>query len=132
MLTPMSELPELPKTVLSYWPIHAYTLTQIVLTIGIFIVTLTVAGPAFPLIIIALVPTRLLLMNKFWNRETLRYVDAWACREGTPEGDEDRKIMEKARIERENRDSNWVGPARDADVEQGMAGSNPERCSKQE
>ena len=28
-------------------------------------------------------------MNKIWNRETLRFVDAWACRDGTPEDDED-------------------------------------------
>lgn len=52
--------------------------------------TLTKGAPAFPLIIIALVPTRLLLMKKLWSRETLRFVDAWACREGTPEDDEDR------------------------------------------
>ena len=56
----------------------------------IFIVTLTKGAPAFPVIIIALVPTRLLLMKKLWSRETLRFVDAWACREGTPEDDEDR------------------------------------------
>ncbi|KAJ9639539.1 hypothetical protein H2199_006574 [Coniosporium tulheliwenetii] len=43
-------------------------LTQIVVTTGIFIMTLTVAGPAFPIIIIALVPVRLLLMNRVWNR----------------------------------------------------------------
>lgn len=54
----------------------------------IFIVTLTKGAPAFPVIIIALVPIRLLLMNKLWNRETLRFVDAWACRDGTPEDDE--------------------------------------------
>ena len=61
------------------------------LTVGIFIVTLTKGAPAFPIIIIALVPARLLLMNKLWDRETLRFVDAWACRDGTPEADEDRK-----------------------------------------
>ena len=77
-----------------YLPIHAYTATQIILTVGIFAMTLTVAGPAFPIIIIALVPARLLLMNKIWSRETLRYVDAWACREGTPEDEEDRKVNE--------------------------------------
>ncbi|KAL1305883.1 hypothetical protein AAFC00_004030 [Neodothiora populina] len=99
MLTPPSELPKLPKTVASYWPIHAYTLTQIVLTAGVFIVTLTVAGPAFPVIIILLVPVRLFVLNKIWNRETLRYVDSWACRDGTPEGTEDEKMMEKARLE---------------------------------
>lgn len=58
---------------------------QIVVTIIIFIVTLTKGAPAFPLIIIALVPIRLLLMNKIWDRETLRFVDAWACRDGTPD-----------------------------------------------
>ncbi|MCJ1238741.1 hypothetical protein MMC14_006732, partial [Varicellaria rhodocarpa] len=36
-------------------------------------------------IIIALVPTRLLLMNRLWPKETLSFVDAWACRKGTPE-----------------------------------------------
>ncbi|GAB7348769.1 hypothetical protein MBLNU459_g7498t1 [Dothideomycetes sp. NU459] len=94
-LTPPSELPELPKTVPSYWPVHAYTLTQVVVTVAIFVVTLTVAGPAFPLIIIACVPVRLLLMNKIWDRETLRFVDAWACRDGTPEADEDRRLVRR-------------------------------------
>lgn len=58
---------------------------------GIFVITLTKAGPAFPIIIIALVPVRLQLMNKLWSRDVLRYVDAWACRDGTPENDEDRR-----------------------------------------
>ena len=57
----------------------------------IFAITLTKAGPVFPVIIILLVPVRLLVMNRIWNREVLRYVDAWACRDGTPEDDEDRK-----------------------------------------
>ncbi|KAF2218730.1 HCO3 transporter family-domain-containing protein [Elsinoe ampelina] len=74
-----------------YAPIHLYTLVQILLTVGIFIMTLTVAGPAFPVVIIALVPVRLTWMRRFWDRELLRYVDGWACREGTPEGDEDRR-----------------------------------------
>lgn len=78
-------------TLKSYFPIHLYTLTQIILTVIIFIVTLTVAGPAFPIIILALVPIRLCLMNRIWNREVLRYVDAWACREGTVEDEEDRR-----------------------------------------
>jgi hypothetical protein len=30
-------------------------------------------------------------MSKFWNRETLRFVDKWACKDGTPEDDEDRR-----------------------------------------
>ncbi|KAF1991078.1 hypothetical protein K402DRAFT_389282 [Aulographum hederae CBS 113979] len=91
LLTPPSELPKLPPAIKSYIPIHIYTLVQIVVTTIIFIVTLTVAGPAFPIIIIALVPVRLLLMNRLWDREVLRYVDAWACRDGTPEDDEDKK-----------------------------------------
>lgn len=85
LLTPPSELPPLPTGVKSYWPIHAYTVFEIAITVVVFIVTRTVAGPAFPVIIIALVPFRLLLMNKIWSRETLRHVDRWACREGTPE-----------------------------------------------
>ncbi|KAI5276732.1 hypothetical protein E4T47_00496 [Aureobasidium subglaciale] len=118
ILTPPSELPALPKTISSYWPIHAYTLTQIVLTSIIFIVTLTIAGPAFPVLIIMLVPARLFLMNKIWNRETLRFVDAWACRDGTPEGDEDGKKMQRARLEQENADF----PVRRDDVEAGSRG----------
>ena len=30
-------------------------------------------------------------MKRWWPREVLRFVDAWACREGTPEDDEDAK-----------------------------------------
>ena len=89
MLTPPSELPKLPKTVKSYLGVHLYTVVQSIVTVVIFVVTLTRGAPAFPVIIIALVPVRLLLMNKLWNRETLRFVDAWACRDGTPEDDED-------------------------------------------
>lgn len=63
----------------------------------IFIVTLTRGAPAFPVLIVALVPFRLLVMNRWWPREVLRFVDAWACREGTPEDDEDAE--EKAREE---------------------------------
>jgi hypothetical protein len=60
-----------------------------VITVIIFILTLTRGAPAFPVLIIALVPFRLLLMKRWWPREVLRFVDAWACREGTPEDDED-------------------------------------------
>lgn len=31
-------------------------------------------------------------MKRWWPREVLRFVDAWACREGTPEDDEDEKV----------------------------------------
>ena len=71
-----------------YLGIHLYTVMQIFITAVIFVVTLTKGAPAFPIIIIILVPVRLLLLNKMWNRETLRYVDTWACRDGGPE-DED-------------------------------------------
>lgn len=90
LLTPPSELPKLPNSVKRYLGIHAYTAVQITITVIIFIVTLTKGAPAFPLIIIALVPIRLLLMNKIWDRATLRFIDAWACKDGTPEDDEDR------------------------------------------
>ncbi|KAK7420663.1 hypothetical protein QQX98_002658 [Neonectria punicea] len=84
LLTPPSELPGLPWGA-TWLGVHTYTITQIVLTGIVFGVTLTVAAPAFPLIIIALVPVRLSLMNRVWGHETLRFVDGWACREGKPE-----------------------------------------------
>lgn len=89
MLTPPSELPPLPKGVKGYRGIHGYTAVQIIVTVIIFIVTLTKGAPVFPVIIIALVPVRLLWMNRIWNKETLRFVDAWACRPGTPEDNKD-------------------------------------------
>jgi hypothetical protein len=78
-----------------YLGIHIYTAVQIVVTVVIFVVTLTKGAPAFPLIIIALVPLRLLLMNRIWKRDTLRFIDAWACKDGTPEDDEDRKAEQE-------------------------------------
>jgi hypothetical protein len=125
LLTPPSELPALPSTlvnglgrgraVTAYLHIHLYTITQIIVTVIIFIVTLTKAGPAFPIIIIALVPVRLKVMNRVWNREVLRYVDAWACREGTVEDEENRR-----KALREDNEPN-------ADVElQAHSGSNTE------
>ena len=105
ILTPPSELPSLPKGVKNYWGVHAYTIVQIVMTGIIFYVTLTAAAPAFPVIIIALVPVRLLIMNKFWGKETLRFVDAWACKEGTPEDDEDRRNGIMNEVERRERES---------------------------
>jgi hypothetical protein len=56
-----------------------------------------VVSPAFPVIIIALVPTRLFLMEKIWNREVLRHVDQWACKDWTPEGDENARAEKRAR-----------------------------------
>jgi HCO3- transporter family len=123
LLTPPSELPTLPPSISpanpptwkSYAPVHGYTIVQIIVTIVIFIVTLTKAAPAFPVIIIALVPVRLLLMNKLWRREVLRFVDAWACREGTPEDDEDRR----SRVAREEGQGIW-GFARQEGMEMGV------------
>ena len=89
MLTPPSDLPELPNGIPGYLQLHLYTLTQLIVTGVVFYITLTVAGPAFPVVIIALVPTRLLIMNRIWSPDVLKYVDAWACREGCPEDDRD-------------------------------------------
>lgn len=124
LLTPPSELPTLPPSIStanpprwkSYAPIHGYTIVQVVVTITIFVVTLTSAAPAFPVVIIALVPVRLLLMNKIWRREVLRFVDAWACREGTPEDDED----ERARVLREDDQDIW-GLDRQEGMEMGVS-----------
>ena len=82
-----------------YKGVHVYTVVQIMVTVIIFIVTLTKGAPAFPVIIIALVPIRLMVMNKLWARDTLRFVDAWACREGTPEDDADRKAGTDTELE---------------------------------
>ena len=99
LLTPASELPILPPAVKGYKGVHIYTAVQIVVTVIIFIVTLTKGAPAFPVIIIALVPLRLMVMNKLWTRDTLRFVDAWACREGTPEDDADREARTDIELE---------------------------------
>ncbi len=93
VLTPPSELPRLPEGIGSYLPIHLYTALQIAVTVAIFIITLTKAGPVFPIIILALVPFRLRVMNRIWTKETLGYVDAWACRGDTPrEGEMQRTL----------------------------------------
>ncbi|RAL08604.1 uncharacterized protein BO97DRAFT_376380 [Aspergillus homomorphus CBS 101889] len=83
----------------SYIPIHLYTLLQIVITVVIFILTLTRGAPAFPVLIVLLVPFRLLVMKRWWPREVLRFVDAWACKEGTPEDDEDAQAEAEAEAE---------------------------------
>ena len=89
LLTPPSELPSLPPALQGYASVHVYTVLQVIVTVAILIITFTPAAPVFPVLIIALVPLRLLGMRRLWNRETLRFVDAWACREGTPEDQED-------------------------------------------
>ncbi|KAL9945004.1 hypothetical protein D7B24_000365 [Verticillium nonalfalfae] len=88
LVTAPADLPELPSGA-SWLGVHSYTITQLVLTGIVFGVTLTVAAPGFPIIIIVLVPIRLHLISKIWSRETLRYVDGWATREGKPEDNED-------------------------------------------
>lgn len=137
LLTPPSELPTLPSSIStanppmwkSYAAIHGYTIVQVVVTIVIFVVTLTKAAPAFPVIIIALVPARLLLMKKIWRRDVLRFVDAWACREGTPEDDEDERI----RILREDDQGIW-GLDREEGMEMGVLerGRNATRSTRQQ
>lgn len=84
--------------------------------------TLTVAGPAFPVAILALVPIRLTWMKRVWGREVLRYVDGWACREGTPEGDEDARGLEQAGYVEDGRGGDRAGAERrGGDVEEGAA-----------
>ncbi|KAL4877519.1 HCO3 transporter family protein [Aspergillus karnatakaensis] len=132
LLTPPSELPPLPASLAkpnpnpsdppsspSYIPVHIYTVLQITTTIIIFIVTLTRAAPAFPLLIVALVPFRLTLMKRWWPREVLRFVDAWACKEGTPEDDEDADVQGKA-----DEDGSGVqGQSQSAELEEGVLAS---------
>ncbi|EFY93042.1 hypothetical protein J3458_009438 [Metarhizium acridum] len=66
LLTPKSELPSLPDGV-TWSGTHSFTGTQLILTGIVFGVTLiTVAVPAFPLVIIALVPLRLTVMKRAW------------------------------------------------------------------
>jgi hypothetical protein len=131
LLTPPSELPPLPQSLHtgtgpgpatseetssqnpSYFPIHLYTILQICITVVIFIVTLTRGAPAFPVLIIALVPFRLLVMKRWWPREVLRFVDAWACREGTPEDEEDENLNKsRAADEDSGGDNHTDGGAR--------------------
>ncbi|KAM4065143.1 HCO3- transporter family protein [Hirsutella rhossiliensis] len=100
LVTPRSELEELPSGV-TWLGVHAFTMTQIVLTGVVFATTLTVAAPAFPLVIIALVPVRLTLMNRIWSRDTLRVVDGWACRPGKPEDQEAPPEMQPAATDEE-------------------------------
>lgn len=90
-------------------------MVQVALTIFIFVVTLTKAAPAFPVITIALVPVRLSLMNRIWRREVLRFADAWAYKEGTSEDDED----ESARTLR-NDDQGVCGFNRQDGMEMGV------------
>ncbi|KAL2062412.1 hypothetical protein VTL71DRAFT_6678 [Oculimacula yallundae] len=93
LLTAPSELPALPKGV-SWWGVHGFTVTQVLLTGGVFAVTLSKAAPAFPVLIIALVPARLAVARCVWGRETLRWVDWWACREGGPD-DEGEEVSDR-------------------------------------
>ncbi|KND89768.1 putative transporter [Tolypocladium ophioglossoides CBS 100239] len=97
LLTPRPELLALPDGA-SWLGVHCYTITQVVLTGVVFGITLTVAAPAFPLVIIALVPLRLSLMSRLWSRETLRAVDGWACRPGRPEDGEDEVQPQQTRM----------------------------------
>ena len=39
-----------------------------------------------------------MFMKKIWDRETMRYVDGWACIEGTPEDDEDKTAETEKRV----------------------------------
>lgn len=56
-------------------------------------------------------------MKRWWPREVLRFVDAWACREGTPEDDEDERERAKTASDwcRENRNGGGVFSAQVGD-----------------
>ncbi|KAI1921327.1 hypothetical protein LOZ64_001609 [Ophidiomyces ophidiicola] len=118
LLSSPSELPPLPAPLSnsSYLPIHLYTILQVVLTTAIFILTLTKGAPTFPVLIILLVPFRLLLMNRWWKRDVLRFVDGWACRPGTPEDDEDAKGRRQGVIDEKTEESRERSPKRDDGV----------------
>lgn len=101
---------------------------QIVTTVIIFIVTLTRGAPAFPVLIIALVPFRLLVMKRWWPREALRFVDAWACREGTPEDDEDSRAKENDQTAEEGVNLSDDGVLqRDSGIENDRVSPNTQR-----
>jgi hypothetical protein len=93
--------------------VHTYTLLQIFLRVAIFAITFTPAAPCFPIIIV-LVPVRLKIMTKYWNKETLKRVpphpllfleyevdrtfgvdvDAWACKPDDKLYPEDEEVDE--------------------------------------
>ncbi|EGE03275.1 HCO3 [Trichophyton equinum CBS 127.97] len=131
LLTPPSELPTLPAELgssssptsttetcprPSYIPIHLYTLLQLLITIAIFILTLTRGAPAFPVLIILLVPFRLLVMKHWFRREVLRFVDAWACKAGTPEDSEDKEsnVQEEKEEQQGDTQTGVLQPRRDS------------------
>jgi len=82
------ELPVLPGVMRSYRsvPIHHGAEVCDIIT---FIAALMKGAPAFLVIIIALVPSRLLVTNRTWHWETFSFAVAWACRTGTPGDEED-------------------------------------------
>ncbi|KAM5458187.1 hypothetical protein MaudCBS49596_000099 [Microsporum audouinii] len=130
LLTPPSELPILPAELSSsssstttasehpprpsYMPIHLYTLLQLVITIAIFILTLTRGAPAFPVLIILLVPFRLLVMKHWFRKEVLKFVDAWACKAGAPEDRDDKEDIREKEEEQRNNDTGVLGSRRDS------------------
>jgi hypothetical protein len=61
------------------------------------------------MLIIALVPFRLLVMKRWWSREVLRFVDAWACREGTPEDEEDEKLNKSSATDEDSAGDHLIG-----------------------
>lgn len=65
-------------------------------------------------------------MKRWWRREVLKFVDAWACRAGTPEDDEDareekREMVDAMRGEEDGEE--WMGRAsHDEEVIEGCRG----------
>ena len=56
-------------------------------------------------------------MKRWFGREVLRFVDAWACREGTPEDDEDAR----ARVDEGSAEGEGCGCAPTSSADEGFA-----------
>lgn len=62
-------------------------------------------------------------MDRMWNREVLRYVDSWACREGCPGNEEDERRASTAEQEKRDIPAPFEPPLTsgwDGDLEQGL------------
>lgn len=118
-----------------YIPLHIFTALQLVITIGIFIMTLSnTAAPAFPLVIVLLVPLRLMVMGRVYERmwgsirgkSVLAFVDAWACRDGAPGADELENMEEGA----EAGENIGVLSETEGDAVKGMPGAPGEEANR--
>lgn len=108
MISERDGLKLLPKGV-RWRAVNGYTLFQIIVTVGIFVVTFTKGAAAFPIVIVAFVPFRLQVMNRIWRREVLMFVDSWACRPGVVGNDFDGKGGNEGGSESETGDVDRIG-----------------------